>query len=177
MEREIRQIQTMLRELSFYDDRIERIIPDGIYGEQTREAVRSFQRANNLYVTGEVDNDAWDKIVDAYDKNYLENVRQVSVVIIDELDVPIEVGSASSSLYVIQAMILALSDYFENIEAIGITGVFDAPTQKEVEKIQIISGLTPNSLIDRAFINSLTELYNTYITVNRAEDSKTNVPR
>ncbi len=174
MEEEIRQIQTMLRELSFFDDSIERIIPDGIYGEQTQEAVRSFQRANNLYVTGEVDNDTWDKIVEAYENNYRDNQRQVSVVIIDELDVPIEVGSASSSLYVIQAMILALSDYFDNIDAIDITGVFDAPTQTEVEKIQIISGLTPNSLIDRAFINALAELYNTYITVNRAEDRRVN---
>ncbi len=174
MEEEIRQIQTMLRELSFYDDSIERIIPDGIYGEQTAEAVRSFQRSNNLYVTGEVDNDTWDKIVEAYEKNYQDNKRQVSVVIIDELDVPIEVGSATPSLYVIQAMILALSDYFDNIDAIEITGVFDAPTQKEVEKIQIISGITPNSLIDRAFLNSLAELYNTHITVNRAEDRRVN---
>ena len=33
MEEEIRQIQRMLREISFYDDRIERVIPDGIYGD------------------------------------------------------------------------------------------------------------------------------------------------
>ena len=52
MEKEIRQIQRMLREISFFDESIERVIPDGIYGEQTKSSVKSFQRSNNLYETG-----------------------------------------------------------------------------------------------------------------------------
>jgi len=171
VEEEIRQIQRMLREISFFDDRIERVIPDGIYGEQTESSVRSFQRNNNLYETGEVDNDTWDKIIEEYDRINEENRKNVLVQIIDEGAIPITVGDSSVSLYVIQAMILALSEYFENIEAINVTGVFDAPTQSEVEKIQIISGITPNAQIDRIFINALAELYMTYVTRNHVKNS------
>ena len=171
MEEEIRQIQRMLREISFYDDRIERVIPDGIYGDGTKASVRSFQRNNNLYETGDVDNDTWDKIIEVYDNTVRLNKRQMPLVVIDEIDIPIEVGSYSESLYVIQAMILALSNYFENINSIDVNGIFDSKTQTEVEKIQLISGITPNALIDREFVNSLTELYNIHITRNRYEDS------
>lgn len=171
MEEEIRQIQMMLREISFFDERIERIIPDGIYGEQTANSVRSFQRNNNLYETGVVDNDTWDRIVEVYDKTIEDNKRNVLVQVIDEGAIPITVGDSSVSLYVIQAMILALSEYFDNIEAIKVTGIFDAPTQSEVERIQIISGITPNAQIDRTFINALAELYMTYVTRNHVKNS------
>ena len=171
MEEEIRQIQRMLREISFFDNRIERVIPDGIYGSSTEASVRSFQRNNNLYETGAVDNDTWDKITEVYDETMRLGKRQVPLVVIDELDTPIRVGSYSESLYVIQAMMLALSEYFENINPIEVNGIFDSSTQNEVEKIQLISGITPNALIDREFVNALTELYNIHITRNRYKDS------
>jgi len=72
---------------------------------------------------------------------------------------------------VIQAMMLALSEYFENIDSVDVTGVFDAKTQKAAEQIQIISGITPNAQIDRIFINALAELYMTYITRNHVKNS------
>ncbi len=171
MQDEIRQIQTMLREISFFDEDIERIIPDGIYGDSTASSVRSFQRKNNLYETGEVDNDTWDKIVEVYEKTMDENNREVVVRIIDEADVPITVGQSSLSLYVIQAMLLALSEYFSNLDDVEITGNFDSKTQDAVEKIRIISGMDVNPSIDREFLNTLAELYNTNITRNHRENS------
>ncbi|MBQ8588373.1 MAG: peptidoglycan-binding protein [Clostridia bacterium] len=171
MEEEIRQIQRMLREISFFDENIERVIPDGIYGEQTASSVRSFQRNNNLYETGSVDNDTWDKIIEVYDRIIEENKRNVLVQIIDEGAIPFTVGDGGASLYVIQAMMLALAEYFENIDSVDVTGVFDAKTQKAAEQIQIISGITPNAQIDRIFINALAELYMTYITRNHVKNS------
>lgn len=170
MDEEIRQIQTMLREISFFDEDIERIIPDGIYGDDTASSVRSFQRKYGLYETGEVDNDTWDKIITVYDDNYRNNKREVTVSIIDEGDIPIRVGDASESLFVIQAMLLALSGHFDNLSPVETTGVFDKKTQDAVEKVQIISGITPNAQIDRIFLNSLSELYMSYITLNNVEN-------
>ena len=172
MEKEIRQIQRMLREISFFDESIERVIPDGIYGEQTKSSVKSFQRSNNLYETGEVDNDTWDKIIEVYDNVQRENKRNVLVQIIDDGAVPINVGDGSSSLYVIQAMILALSEQFENLNPIEVTGIFDAGTQSAVERIQLISGITPNATIDREVLNTLSELYMVYVTRNHVGNSQ-----
>lgn len=171
MQEEIREIQRMIREISFFDEDIERIIPDGIYGEGTASAVRSFQRKNNLYETGEVDNDTWDKIVEVYEKTVGDNKREVVVRIIDESDVPITVGQSALSLYVVQAMLLALSKQFTNLTEVDITGSFDAKTQEAVEQIQIISGINPTPVVDREFLNSLSELYNTNITRNHRENS------
>ena len=173
MEEEIRQIQEQLREISFFDSRIERVVPDGIYGEQTRSSVESFQRANNLYVTGEVDNDTWDKIFEVYEESIKNHKRNVPVQIINEERIPYKVGDADASLYVIQAMIVALSDKFENITRVSVNGIYDQETQNAVEEIQIISGITPNAQIDREFLNSLSELYMTYVTLNHVENSDT----
>jgi len=170
MDEEIRQIQDMLRFISFFDEDIERTIPDGIYGESTALAVRSFQKKYGLYETGEVDNDTWDKIVVVYDESHRNNKREVKVSVVDEGDIPIFVGDASESLFVIQAMLLALSRHFENLNPVEITGVFDKKTQDAVEKVQIISGITPNAQIDRIFLNSLSELYMSYITLNNVEN-------
>lgn len=171
MEEEIRQIQTMLRKISFYDPRILSVIPDGIYGTSTEESVRSFQRNNNLLETGEVDNDTWDRIIEEYDRVIRENEKREPVFIIDELAIPIKVGDFSRSLYVIQAMMLALSEEFENLERVEITGIYDANTQREAEKIMIISGLEPKGELDREFINALSVLYNNFITRNNVRNA------
>jgi peptidoglycan lytic transglycosylase len=46
---EIRQVQERLKELGYYDGAI-----DGVYGPQTAEAVREYQRGQGLAVTGSV---------------------------------------------------------------------------------------------------------------------------
>ncbi len=171
MEEEIRQIQNMLREISFFDEDIERVIPDGIYGEQTANSVRSFQRKNNLYETGEVDNDTWDKIVEVFERVIDENKREICVRVIDEAAVPINVGDYEESLFVIQAMLMALSKHFDNLDDVDVTGRYDPKTQSAVEKVKIVSGLNTEPVIDRQFINALSELYNTYVTRNHAQNS------
>lgn len=171
MAEDIRYIQRLLRKISFFDDDIISIIPDGIYGDTTAESVRSFQRKYNLYETGELDNDTWDKIVEVHGNSFEDNQKNFKVTVIDESRIPIFPGESSRSLYVIQAMILALSDEFDNIDAIEVTGIFDPATQREVEKIQIISGITPNGQIDRRFLNTLSQLYLAYITGNNSANS------
>ena len=48
----IRSLQTMLRVLAENDDAYKPLIPDGIYGPDTMEAVRIFQRLHRLPITG-----------------------------------------------------------------------------------------------------------------------------
>ena len=62
----IRSLQTMLREISFVYTDLPRLIPDGVFEEETRRAVVSFQQLFNLPATGTVDNDTWDAVVVVY---------------------------------------------------------------------------------------------------------------
>ena len=62
----IRSLQTMLRTIAHADETLLKLVPDGIYGPNTVQAVREFQRQNNLPVTGETDNATWNKLVAVY---------------------------------------------------------------------------------------------------------------
>ena len=44
----IRSLQTMLRTIALFSDEYERIIPDGIYGPETQNAISNFQRNRGL---------------------------------------------------------------------------------------------------------------------------------
>ena len=44
----IRSLQTMLRTLAHADETLLKLVPDGIYGPNTVQAVREFQRQNDL---------------------------------------------------------------------------------------------------------------------------------
>jgi predicted RNase H-like nuclease (RuvC/YqgF family) len=57
-----RQIQTALKNAGYYSGAI-----DGKMGKQTREAVKAFQKANNLKVNGKVGKQTWSLL-----KEYLE---------------------------------------------------------------------------------------------------------
>ena len=58
--------QIMLRELRVIFDEIPDLIIDGIFGEATAEAVRAFQRASLLDVTGRIDLESYNRLARAF---------------------------------------------------------------------------------------------------------------
>ncbi len=57
----------MLRVIASVDSEEAHIIPDGIYGPQTMQAVSRFQRRHGIPVTGITDQTTWDAIVSIYE--------------------------------------------------------------------------------------------------------------
>ena len=62
----VRQLQEQLNLIGDYYNAIPALSTDGIYGERTAEAVREFQRINNMPQTGIVDFPTWYRISDRY---------------------------------------------------------------------------------------------------------------
>ncbi len=62
----VRQIQEQLNLIGEFYSSIPVLIPDGIYGERTADAVRAFQKIFRLQQTGIVDYPTWYKISDMY---------------------------------------------------------------------------------------------------------------
>ena len=60
-------VQYMLDELTLRYDGLEGVPQNGIYGAETEQAVREFQRRNLLPITGEVDKKTWDALVRSYE--------------------------------------------------------------------------------------------------------------
>lgn len=62
----VRQVQEQLNLIGEFYSSIPVLIPDGIYGERTADAVRAFQKIFRLPQTGIVDYPTWYKISDMY---------------------------------------------------------------------------------------------------------------
>ena len=69
--KEVYELQYMLRKIAQITGIIPLVNTDGIYGADTREAVRSLQSQNGLSPTGEVDKATWDKIFEIYKRQRL----------------------------------------------------------------------------------------------------------
>jgi len=67
IEQPVRSLQTMLRVLSEDDKRLPTIVPDGIYGPTTTNAVAAFQRREGLPSTGVTNQETWNAIVENYE--------------------------------------------------------------------------------------------------------------
>ena len=62
----VRSLQLMLGSLAQGRPGLAQLVPDGIFGEATLEAVMRFQREHGLAVTGRVDLETWEAIAAAY---------------------------------------------------------------------------------------------------------------
>ncbi len=149
----VRELQRMLHGLSYYDERIPRVIPDGIYGRETALAVRAFQQVNNLRPTGETNRATWDAIVNAY----LENVARIAKAIdaYPQNTKSITIGDEGLAVYIIQAMLNLLSVAFDNMKAVPVTGKYDAETKRAVQEFQRRSGQNQTGNTDPATWNLL----------------------
>ncbi|MBR5518183.1 MAG: peptidoglycan-binding protein [Clostridia bacterium] len=154
----VRGLQNMLRNISYYIEDVESVIPDGIFSEDTKNSVISFQKIYGLEPSGEADAVTWQKIRDV--NNELERIY------VQPLCFPafgkrvyITKGEEMSELYVVQSMLYAVFDKFPNAPDVTITGVHDDNSVDAVIFVQNISGLEPTGIIDTPTYNSIANLY------------------
>ncbi len=159
MSNDIRNLQTMLRVISFTNGEIPNVIPDGIYGNQTAESVRAFQRATGMPVTGTVDEATWKNITTAYEYYAIDTMEPEPLRIILEKNDYIDADRPNTHTYLVQAMITALNGYYRNIPAVSITGKYDRQTERAVRELQRHFGLPETGSIGRRDWRHLVSLY------------------
>lgn len=145
----VRSLQTMLRVLGEDDPGLKNLIPDGFYGDQTRNAVYHFQRSRGIPPTGVVDQNTWDRIVAEYDPALTRLAPAEPLQIILEPGQVIHKGEESTYLYVIQAVLLTLAENYESIQSPEVTGILDAPTSDAIAAFQYLSGLPQTGELDK----------------------------
>lgn len=155
--RPVFNLQTFLKGISKINDKVYPVVPDGIFGDDTKRSVESFQFAFGLPVTGEVDSDTWALIVEEH-KKYIEFLEPVNGLNIITNDKVIYFGEENEAMLIIQAMMLSVSKLFTNISAVEITGVYDEKTRVTVVQIKEIFEHDGEE-IDKKFINELVDLY------------------
>lgn len=133
--------------------------PDGVFGSQTQAAVRRFQRDGALPVTGVVDLATWDGIYARYEQeNVLVSEAEPLRIVLQPRQI-IEIGSKNMHLYVIQALLKALSRYYSDLPPLDVTGVLDARTAEAIRQLQTRSGLPVTGALDKLTWQSLVTQY------------------
>lgn len=145
----VRSLQTMLRVLSEQDRNHPTVVPDGIYGQTTANAVSSFQRMHGIPVTGITDQNTWDNIVAEYDRALIQVDRAEVLELILNPNEVLRRGDDSPYIYVVQALLTVLSEVYGSIPRPAATGILDAQTADSLAAFQQLSSLPMSGELDK----------------------------
>ena len=144
----VRSLQTMLRVIAEDDGQIPTVVPDGIYGAKTTAAVSAFQRKHALPVSGITDQATWDAIVEVYEPALVRVGPAQPLEIILEPGQVIRRGEQNSNLYIVQAVLLVLSQAYGSIPP-SQSGVLDEATSSALSAFQEMMGLEQTGELDK----------------------------
>lgn len=149
IEQPVRSLQTMLRVLAEDDRSLPTVVPDGIYGPTTMNAVTAIQRREGLPVTGIVDQLTWDQIVAVYKPALVRVGKAQPIEVLLEPGQILRRGDSNPYVYLLQAMLTQLSNDHIKITPPGNSGVIDDETQEAVFQFQELAGLEATGEVDR----------------------------
>ncbi|MGN0693190.1 MAG: peptidoglycan-binding protein [Oscillospiraceae bacterium] len=156
----ISELQRYLRTISFYNGAVPRIIPDGVYGIETKNAVKAFQNAYGLPVTGEVNENTWNKLSGEYIKALEYISEPMGIQPFPNDGNSLSLGSSGAAVIMLQAMLSELSSSFANIRPTDITGHFDKGNESTVKFMQTVWGMAPSGEVDIYMWNRIVDLFN-----------------
>ena len=145
----VRSLQTMLRVLSERDRNHQTVVPDGIYGQTTTNAVSAFQRMHGLPATGVTDQDTWERIVAEYDMAFIHVDEAEQLELILNPNEILRRGDDSPYLYVVQAILTVLSEVYASIPRPKSTGILDDQTSDSLASFQELNGLPMTGELDK----------------------------
>ena len=158
----IRNLQIYLRRLSYINDDTIKAPIDGIFESSTQNALRQFQRNNDLPVTGVADRATWDALY----AQYLIELKRLTLPdpIIPFPSFPTDyktsLGEESFLVSIIQYMLRELSIIYDTFNDVKITGKYDHITKDAISDFQKRNGLSDTGEVDKATWNALARIYN-----------------
>lgn len=156
----VKEFQTYLRKISQSYGDIPSVEPDGIYGPETTAAVAAFQRQFHLPVTGKVNLETWSRIFSVYEEITLGELPPESLQPYPKGNVNLKEGDTGEKVFILQAVLSEIAERYQNFDAQGITGVYDAGTADNIRRIQRMGRLPETGEVDRKTWEQLTKIYN-----------------
>ena len=155
------QMQVMLNRIGQNYPAIPRVTADGIFGQQTENAVRAFQRIFNLTEDGIVGRSSWYQMVRLYvgvtRLAELESEGQRFAGISWPAPASLQSGSSGQSVRQLQYMLNVVSQFVNSIPTVAEDGIFGEATQNAVRAFQRFAGLTADGIVGPATWNALYE--------------------
>lgn len=149
VEQPVRSLQTMLRVIAEDDKKLPTVIPDGVYGPDTMQAVSAFQRKNGLPVTGVADQNTWNNIVLAYEPALIRINKAEPIEIVMDPGKEFRINDSSPYIYLLQSMLTQLSKDHPRIMTPTHSGILDPQTSESLRGFQELAGLPVTGILDK----------------------------
>lgn len=151
----IHDLQTMLRTVVPEQG----INQDGIYGEETKQAVAAFQQKQGLPVTGVTDEPTWEALKQEFNLREVERAPAEPLLIILQPGQVIEKGSENLHLYLVQGMLKALGRVDPELPVLAVNGRLDTQTAAALIWLQRLAGLEETGDLDKNTWRHLAKQY------------------
>lgn len=154
-------LQYYLEYISLFVSGVQSLTPDGIFGIETENAVKSFERTYGLPVTGIVDRALWTVIQSTYYNILGSNAYKFDDGII--LPYPgrvLTVGASGEDVRALQEYLLYIRKAYPAIPELTVDGVFGGATERAVIAFNNEFGIEGNpARVNAQTWNTLTSVY------------------
>ncbi len=145
---DVRTLQIYLATIAFFDNSYPSVAVDGIFGQETRQAVEYLQRTNGLSVTGEVGRPTWTVLEGLYANAVLNIPASYGI---DAIEIypgrAVYIGSVGREVEDLQTLINRAAAAGAPIPTVTVDGEYGASTQAAVEAAQRLAGFPPNGVV------------------------------
>lgn len=155
----VRSLQTMLAVIARADREIPAVLPDGLYGEGTAEAIRAVQQKHGLPQTGQTDQATWNQVADRFSQLRHFVLPAEPLRLLWQPLSAIRPGEQAINLYLIQSMLAGLGEVLENVPHLTVTGVHDESSVAAVRWLQEQSDLPTDGVITQVEWRHLSKLF------------------
>lgn len=147
----IRSIQELLLIISGEREEIQPSPVDGIYGEETRDAIKAFQAVFQTEITGIVDKETYDFLY--ADARRILGERDARSKAYEKELFPLSIGSYGHDVALLNTYLYTLSEYYELVP-VPTDDFFSRDTENAVSLMQgyfreEITGKVSHSLLER----------------------------
>ncbi len=137
--------------------------PNGVFDEETEEAVKVFQRTFNLTADGVVGKGTWFEISRVYNAvkklSELDSEGEIIGVPTNPPSSILKQGSRGTDVLILQYLLNYIAEFYNFVPSVLQNGVFDERTKISVMEFQRNFGLTPDGVVGPSTWNKLYEVY------------------
>lgn len=146
---------------------------DGVFGQATENAVRAFQSAYGLPVTGVVDEATWVDLYNAYRGILNSSAQYVNGVPVALFPGYLLVfGMQGDEVRLLQEYLSTLSEVYTEIPPVEENGIFGSATRSAVQAAQALFGLPVTGIVDALTWDAITDAYVDVVYSQSAEDGQ-----
>lgn len=160
---DVKVIQFYINFIATFNDFIPTVEDDGIYGPATENAVRSYQQAYNLPITGAVDEQTWNSMYELYFSILNTLPSDYAGPAQPYPGEPLVRGSSGENVSTFQTWLSTISDVYPEIPKVQPTGYFGNETEEAVLAFERTFGLEERGVVGPIAWNTAASLYSDII--------------